>query len=209
MILYNTLMGICAATILLICSRAVQVTGPGETIARGYGVALLILGAPLTFLAGAMVVTWPLTANPPINIAFGEPCLMLGVLALAGGVVVTRTTLGFDDLGPVLWIVGAVGVMLAVIAVAILRFNLVGDAPAAEPITGRVKGWENTTFGLVYLVAAAGCLLTPWITKHWARTAVRYSWLVAGIFFLAFSALNYYTHIGMLINLETGTNHRW
>lgn len=209
MILYNTLMGICAATILLLCARAVQLTGPGEAVGRGYGIALLILGAPLTFLSGAMVVTWPLTANPPINIAFGEPCLMLGVLALAGGVVFTRTTLGFDDLGPVLWIVAAVGLMLAVIAVAILRFDLVGDAPAAEPITGRAQGWENTTFGVVYLVAAIGCLLTPLISRPWARTTVRYSWLVAGVFFLAFSALNYYTHIGLLINLETGSNHRW
>jgi len=32
---------------------------------------------------------------------------------------------------------------------------------------------------------------------------------IAGVLFLGFGALNYYTHIGLLVNLEQGTRFLW
>lgn len=215
MVLYNTLMGVCAGTIMLLVANFLRKASTGR-LANPlplYGPALLALGVPLTLLSLHMALTWPLTVNPPINIAFAEPSLMLGVLATLGGGYLTKLSLMTNDhalkindqwLAPVKWVVFSLGLVLVSIALAIFSFNLVGDAPPQEPITGQVTGWENVTFGLVYLIAAAGCLITPWVKV--AENALTtfmavFWWRLSGIFFLLFSALNYYTHIGLLTRL--------
>lgn len=219
MILYNTLMGFCAGLVMIVAADAVKKLrshrGDSETATaefHGHAAALAVLGVPLTVLSGAMALTWPLTVNPPINIAFAEPSLILGVMALVGAGVLARMSRRAEfeiNTTPVTWVIAAVGVMLAAIAVAIWRFNLVGDAPPQEPITGQVHGWENFTFGAVYMIAAVGCVAAlRWDTKVGSRI-VYTCWTVAGLFFLLFSVLNYYTHIGLLINLNTGTEYRW
>jgi Protein of unknown function (DUF981) len=210
MILYNTLMGICAALILLISADVLKKFHLGSSL-TGHGAALLVTGIPLTILSLTMAITWPLNVNPPINIAFAEPNVLLGSLAIIGGVGLIRGYQLRPDfhLQPILWTISGVGLVLTAISAAIFRFNLVGDAPAAEPITGQIHGWENTTFGIIYLLAAIGCLLTPLVENFWAYKLVRISWITTGVFFLLFSALNYYTHIGLLTNLGTGSNYQW
>lgn len=221
MILYNTLMGVCAGGILLLIARLVQRLAHGYTRTYGStGLALMLFGVPLTFLSGLMAVTWPLTVNPPINIAFAEPALLLGLLAIAAGSVIVRVNRLEGDgevlipsrLDPIRWVVFVVGLVLASVASAILSYDLVGDAPPQEPITGQFTGWENTFFGVIYALAALGCLLTPWVSLTRYRLVTRvtvWSWYLAGAAFLLFSVLNYRTHIGLLINLERGTNYRW
>ncbi|GAA3048146.1 hypothetical protein GCM10010464_10480 [Pseudonocardia yunnanensis] len=54
------------------------------------GIILIIAGAPLTVLSAVAAITWPLTVNPPINVAFFEPTLMLGVLAIAAATALLR-----------------------------------------------------------------------------------------------------------------------
>lgn len=219
MILYNTLMGVCAGGGLILVAQMLRRVSQGKSVRADTGPALLALGVPLTVLAGAMTLTWPLTVNPPINIAFGEPALMLGVLMVLAGVILTRYSTGdkemstpkLDRLGPVAWVVFFVGLILLSIASAIASYDLVGDAPPNEPITGQFTGWENTFFFLVYLSAAVGCLLTPWLrsTDHFINRLVVATWMMSGIAFLVFSVLNYRTHIGLLINIERGTDHEW
>lgn len=219
MILYNTLMGVCAGGGMILVAELLRTLTTGRTIRAGTGPALLVFGIPLTVLAGAMTLTWPLTVNPPINIAFGEPSLMLGILMVLAGVVLTRYSMGskevwaprLDALGPIKWVVFYVGLILLSTSSAIFSYNLVGDAPPNEPITGQFTGWENTFFGLIYLVAAVGCLLTPWLkTKpHIINALVFGTWMESGLAFLLFSVLNYRTHIGLLINIERGTNYEW
>lgn len=207
MILYNTLMGWSAALILLMLAGMLRRYATGaRLVPTGTAVTLVVTGAALTFLSGLMAVTWPLTVNRPINIAFAEPCLVLGLFAFVGGLVALTQPHRLDEGTRTLELaIGAVGLPLLFIAAAVFRFNLVGDAPDVEPITGQIKGWENTTFGLVYLTAAVACFLTAarrYVAAAWAFTVV-------GVFFLAFSSLNYYTHIGMLVNLGTGSEYRW
>lgn len=219
MILYNTLMGFCAGLIMIVAADAAgklrqAVSGP-EGLFRpfnGHAAALAVLGAPLTVLSAAMALTWPLTVNPPINIAFAEPSLLLGIMALVGAAVLARLSGNgsFEiKVTPVTWVIAGTGAMLAAIAIAIWRFNLVGDAPPQEPITGQIHGWENFTFGAVYMIAAIGCLVSPLWWRLPFNHIMRICWIVAGLFFLLFSILNYYTHIGLLINLNTGTEYRW
>lgn len=221
MILYNTLMGVLAGLGLIFTAQLVKMVFAGTGIrgkTGGYAAALLTLGIPLTFLSGLMATTWPLTANPPINIAFAEPCLMLGILMTVAGAVLWKLSAAGSgvqfEAAPTAWIVFALGLMLATIASAIFSYNLVGDAPPQEPITGQFTGWENTAFGLTYLAAALGCLLVPWVgnVNKFKRTVtfiVYWAWTLSGVAFLLFSILNYRTHIGLILNLETGTNYKW
>lgn len=220
MVLYNTLMGVCAGAIMLLVGNLVHRSATGR-LAPGpaplHGPALLALGVPLTALSLHMALTWPLNVNPPINIAFAEPCLVLGVLAtIAGGFLTVLSGRSFtvEDkvLAPVRWVVFAVGLVLASTASAILSYDLVGDAPPQEPITGQFAGWENTFFFAIYALAALGCLLAPWVSIARLTVATRvavWAWELSGLAFLLFSVLNYRTHIGLLINLERGTSYRW
>lgn len=218
MILYNTLMGVCAGGGMILVAQLLRTWSKEATIGLGYGPALLVLGVPLTVLAGAMTLTWPLTVNPPINIAFGEPALMLGVLMTLAGAMLThlfaKGTNGRIDAEahkPLQWVVFFVGLILLSITSAIASYDLVGDAPPNEPITGQFTGWENTFFFSIYLLAALGCLLTPWLKPTWAfiNRLVFWFWMMSGVAFLLFSVLNYRTHIGLLINIERGTDYEW
>ncbi|WP_396888550.1 DUF981 family protein [Micromonospora craniellae] len=168
----------------------------------------LMLGVILTGLGGAMSVTHPLTANPPVNILFGEPCLWLGVLLLGAGLHLSRSQhLSAGAIKAASPVVFGVGLILAFCAAAIARFELIGAAPVEEPITGLLHAYpvvENTFFVLLYALSAAGALAFPWLLSRagdLAWTIMKWSWSIAGLGFLIFSALNFYTHIGMMVNL--------
>lgn len=210
MIIYNTLMGWSAGVIVLMFGLTVRrVARHRPTLVQvgtGPAVMLTVNGAILTFLSALMATTWPLTVNPPINIAFAEPCLVLGLFALVGGIrALVQPSFEIRDLRTLELGVGAVGLPLLAIALAVFRFDLVGDAPDIEPITGQFKGWENTTFGLVYLASAIGCFLVA----ARRRMVAAWTFLAVGTFFLLFASLNYYTHIGLLVNIGTGSEYRW
>lgn len=234
MILYNTLMGVCAGlALILVPVLARKLYRRQPVAAEGWALTFGILGLILTFLSAAMAVTWPLNANPPINILFSEPNVVLGVLLLAASFFLWRQRDTITELAssnkrsadaaelhlervlmPVSWLVFALGLVLASCAAAIFRFILVGGAPAEEPITGLLhdQPWiENTFFGVLYSLSALGALLAPFAVK--GRKAVRmvmgYAWVIAGICFLLFSVMNYYTHIGLLVNLLEGKNYEF
>lgn len=225
MILYNTMIGVLAGAGMITSARLLTIVaalscGPvsmedadlNRGRLNGLSVVMLVLGVPLTLLAGLMTVTWPLKANPPVNIAFGEPALLLGLLLTGAGFALHHMRSGNHsyDVTPALYLVAVAGLILVAVSSAVFSYNLIGDAPRAEPITGQFTGWENTTFGVVYLLAGVGCLAAPWaLASRWARRVTYWSFMLAGVFFLAFSVLNYRTHIGLLVNLERGTSYRW
>jgi hypothetical protein len=230
--MYNTLMGVCAGLALVLLALLGKKLTRREVIApEGWALAFGIVGVVLTFLSGLMAVTWPLTVNPPLNILFAEPSLMLGVMLIAASIFLAKqktavNALASTDkkvaaeadiylrrvLAPVSWIIFGVGLILAFSTIAIFRFTIVGSAPAAEPISGLLHDYpliENTFFGILYGLPTVGALLTPLaLRKPRSRlpAIVGYSWAIAGVSFLLFSALNYYTHSGMLINMLRGTN---
>jgi uncharacterized membrane protein len=220
MILYNTLMGVSAGLALILVPLLARALYQRKQIAtEGWALTFGILGAALTFLSGAMAVTWPLTANPPINIIFSEPNLVLGLLLLAAAFFLWRKRDTKLDvayltrvLKPVSWLLGALGLVLLACTFAIVRFNLVGSAPAQEPITGLLHDYpvvENTFFALLYGLSAVATLLAPVAVykpeSKWARV-MGICMVTAGVLFLLFSVMNYYTHIGLLVNLQNGTN---
>lgn len=228
MIIYNTVMGVCAGVALILGAellRRYTVPAPIGTPdpaalpldKRLWAAVFAVLGVVLAGLGMMMSTRWPLTVNPPVNILFGEPSLLFGVMLCAAAAYLWRTADQQDrpaDLTPVGVLVFAVGLILAACAVAIARFGFVGAAPEAEPISGRLHAWpwlENTFFAILYGMPAAGALAAPFTRLRDGRLTqlVRWAWTVSGVVFLLFSALNYYTHIGLLWNLHTGSTYRW
>src|ERR1700754_1063526 len=128
MTIYNTLVGVCAGLVLLTVADAVR--RYPHVVFPGHSIALLITGGPLTVLSVVGALTWPLTVKPPINIAFFEPSVMLGFLALVGAAsLLHRGDTPFElativRIRPALWIVFAIGLMLISIASAIFSYNL-------------------------------------------------------------------------------------
>ena len=233
-VMFNTVMGVFAGLALLLVPRywaALRgdhlplriVTHPAEGTA--WAAAFGILGILLTGLGSVMTVTHPVApAKPYITNILGDSSLMLGVILLAAAWHLGRrddTARDAARLQTILtllnWIICALGVVLLWCTLAILRLDVISSAPIEEPITGllhRYPAVENTFFALVlYGPAALGCLIFPaaikaqhrntWLTLYWC-------WTISGFGFATFSAMNFYTHTGMLTNTaDPGPDLRW
>lgn len=196
------------------------------------GLLLLVLGLHTT-------VTWPFGGDgfEYANIAFGQPAAGFGALLVFAAVYLWRHRALFaaandtDDaadadaeaaanraalrsLKPVSIFVGALGLAMGVLAITFVRFQL-GAAPPEEPISGRfghLPLLEALFLGGLWGIVAIGALLfaVAQLTDRaslllWAARA----WMVGGVVFLLFGAMNFYTHIGMYFNIAHGTSYLW
>lgn len=229
MVVYNELVAVTAGAGLLGFAWFLALIVRRERIeSEGWAAFFGLTGALLLVLGLHTTVTWPFGGEgfEYANIAFGQPAAGFGALLLFAAVYLWRHRPLFDGdleeasaralaaLRPVSIFVGALGLGMAVLAVTFVRFQL-GAAPPEEPISGRfghLPILEALFLGGLWGVVAVGALLfaigllaqrprlLPW--------AVR-AWVVGGIVFLLFGALNFYTHIGMYYNLAHGTMHKW
>ena len=233
MIMYNTLIGVAAGTAMLLVPRYwAAVRGehiamrlvPDRVDAGGWAAAFGVLGLLLTGLGFTMTVTHPLAeAKPYIDTIFGEPALLLGALLLGAAWRISQNGQraidreGLDAmLAPAGIIVFILGLVLTWCTLAILRFNVIGSAPAEEPITGLLHNYpmvENVFFAAVlYGPAALGCFMFPFAARparRWPWLILYWTWTVSGIGFALFSAMNFYTHTGMIVNLTHDAGYRW
>lgn len=229
MVVYNELVAVAAGAGLigvavflrtLLGNRAID----SEAWAAFFGVTGLIL-----FVLGIhTTLTWPFGGAPfeYANIAFGQPAAAFGALLLFATIYLWRNRIARDidgavasvpsaaTLKPIAIFVGALGLSMGVLAITFVRFQL-GAAPPEEPISGRVGHlpWIEALFlGGLWGVVALGCLLFTlalWFEKPRLLPWVVRCWLVGGVAFLLFGAMNFYTHIGMYYNLHHGTNYLW
>ncbi len=229
MIVYNELVAITAgaglvgfAWFLADLIRSKRIDSEGWAAFFGLtGLLLLALGLHTT-------VTWPFGGGgfEYANIAFGQPAAGFGALLLlaavylwrnrtlfAGDVEAARTS-ALAALKPISIFVGALGLAMAALAVTFVRFQL-GAAPPEEPISGRFGHLpiiEALFLGGLWGVVAVGALLfaIALLTNRpqLLRWVVR-AWVVGGVVFLLFGAMNFYTHIGMYDNIANGTMHKW
>lgn len=185
------------------------------------GVLLLVTGLHTT-------LTWPFGGDgfEYANIAFGQPAAGFGALLTfaavylwrhreryaADAVAAAKATL--SALKPVSIFVGTIGLAMGVLAITFVRFQL-GAAPPEEPISGRVGHLpiiEALFLGGLWGIIAVGALLFAWALltdrPQLLRWAVR-AWVVGGVVLLLFGVMNFYTHIGMYVNIAEGTNYQW
>lgn len=186
------------------------------------GLLLLVTGLHTT-------LTWPFGGDgfEYANIAFGQPAAAFGALLLLAAVYLWRhrAYLTGEDvetenaglvaaMKPAAIFVGALGLSMAVLAITFVRFQL-GAAPEVEPISGRVGHIpiiEALFLGGLWGVVAVGAILFAialWTDRpHLLKVAV-WAWLIGGVVFLLFGAMNFYTHIGMYYNISEGTMIKW
>lgn len=223
MILYNTIVGLAAGVGLVLVTKLLKQFINGERVQpEGFALAFGITGFIQTILGLAISIMWPYTKVLHANIMMGEPALAFGVLLAAASLFMWRKREVFNDLGagndksaeasayiagvlqPVsLWVFAA-GLMMASLTIAILYYQL-GHAPPQEPISGYFSdSWVEPVFlAFVWGLISLGALLLPSSIVNWNRklvTVVRYCWTVAGVLLMLFSAMNYFTHIGLLMN---------
>jgi hypothetical protein len=92
-------------------------------------------------------------------------------------------------------------------AKAVIRRNTeeAGHSPPPEPIRGYfADSWVEPVFlGSLWVLNALGALLSPLPLVKWNRRVVGvalFCWSAGGLLLVFFSAMNYFVHIGLLIN---------
>ncbi|ADU49205.1 DUF981 family protein [Intrasporangium calvum] len=229
MVVYNELVGITAGAGLLGFAWFITHLLRGKRIdSEGWAAFFGPTGLLLLALGLHTTVTWPFGGGgfEYANIAFGQPAAGFGALLLFAAVYLWRqravfagdideaNTAALAAFKPVSIFVGALGLAMAVLAVAFVRFQL-GAAPPEEPISGRfghLPLLEALFLGGLWGIVALGALLfaIALLTDRpqLLRWAVR-AWTIGGVVFLLFGAMNFYTHIGMYYNLAHGTMYKW
>lgn len=222
---YNTIMAVAvgAALIGLVMLGRQLLTSPQEVEADGWALTFGILGGILTATGLHMTLTWPLAAGgfPFDNIIFGETSLGFGVLLLGAalylwkrGAAALATSKPVETLArvaqPITVFVGGLGLSLLAIAVAGIKYQLFA-APPQEPISGEFADYPlveaifmSGLIGIVGLGALAFAVLVNRLRSTgtagvWARVT-GWLWTVSGALFLLFGAMNFFTHIGLIVN---------
>lgn len=197
---------------------------------EGWAIGFAIPGFILTLTGAHMTLTWPLSkiGFPFDDIIFGEPSLAFGVMMLAAALLLWRKSAEYTKQGinmndtatvstllrkelpyllkPLSYFAAAMGLALISIACAGIGFQLFA-APHEEPISGMFADypWVEAIFmsGLI-AITGVGAVLLPLILKDKPNqsvvAAVKYCWKAAGIVFVLFGVMNYFTHIGLIMN---------
>ncbi|WP_026413273.1 DUF981 family protein [Actinomadura oligospora] len=216
---YNTIMAVAAgAGLLLVVGLARRLLSPHRVEPAGWALAFTALGLVLTLTGLHMTLTWPLAGQgfPFDNVIFGEPSLAFGVMLLVAALFLWKRGEAVNEApdrpelvarlaGPLSIFVFGMGLACFGIAAAGWKYQLFA-APPQEPISGQFadQKWLEATFisGL-YVLVGIGAVLFPFALRTpsgWIVKVIGVVWTVAGVLFLLFGALNYFTHIGLIIN---------
>lgn len=217
---YNTVMAVAAgAGLLMVVALLRRITsGTGELEPAGWALGFGVVGTILTLTGLHMTLTWPLAPGGFAfdNIIFGEPALAFGVMLLAaalylwkrGGSLTTAVDRGAHLTklaGPVSVFVFGMGLACFAIAVAGVRYQLFA-APPEEPISGAFADYplvEAIFISGLYALVGVGAVCGPLALRSRSRalfTVAGVTWGLAGLAFLLFGALNFFTHIGLIVN---------
>ncbi|MNJ51071.1 hypothetical protein D3C77_463650 [compost metagenome] len=227
---YNTIMSVATGVALLMLIRFSQHLTRGDRISlEGWSIGFAIPGFILTLTGGVMTLTWPLSkiGFPFDDIIFGEPTLAFGVMLLGGSILIwrrsnqqSRSEHGekeskkqsellvsqlIEMIRPLSYFAAAMGLALISIAIAGVYYQLFA-APPEEPISGRFADYpmlEASFISGLYALTGIGAILLPFSlhTRNPMVTRIMgICWRITGVLFVLFGALNYFTHIGLIIN---------
>lgn len=225
---YNTIMSVAAgAGLLTIVWLGLSLRSRQEAFnADGWAIALAAPGVVLFTTGLHMTLTWPFAKYFPFdNIIFGEPSLGFGVLLLLAALYLWRRRVKLEDAEspgaeiartarPLSIFVIGIGLSLIAIFFAGIVFQLFA-APPEEPISGAFSAypWIEATFmSTLFALVGVGAVLFPFTLRAMERGGaisvlqwiVGVAWTLAGIAFLLFGALNFFTHIGLITNTMSG-----
>ena len=137
-----------------------------------------------------------------------------GAGSAASGAGVPGSGLGTDRrehirqlVAPISVFVFALGLACFAIAAAGWTYTLFA-APPEEPISGEFAEYplvEATFISGLYVLTGIGAVLLPFALRRFSRPLVvigGVAWGLAGIAFTLFGALNFFTHIGLIVNTQ-------
>jgi len=220
---YNTIMAVAAgAGLMSLVSFARALRRESDILLESWAIAFAVPGFILAVTGIHMTLTWPMAKYFPYdNIIFGEPSFGFGVLLLAAAFYLWKrapTIRASDDIArylartvrPVSLFIFGLGLALGAIAMAGLVFQLFA-APPQEPISGRFADypWVEAIFmsGMFGFVGI-GAVLFPFALRNFSAASqpnglervVGFVWWLSGLGFFLFGALNFFTHIGLIIH---------
>ncbi len=218
---YNTVMAVAAGAgliMLVLFGRELR-KDPKKVIPEAWALGFGVVGVILSATGLHMTLTWPLAVDFPFdNIIFGEPSLAFGILLLAAALYLWRrgaATLERDGAvehmartsRPVSVFIGGMGLGLFAIAIAGVTYQLFA-APPEEPISGAFAEYplvEALFVSGLYALVGLGSVLFPFALNGTdrpsrVRSVIGWSWGIAGVVFLLFGAMNFFTHIGLIVN---------
>ena len=229
MVVYNELIAITAGAGLLgFAGFLTQILRNKRIESEGWAGFLGASGLVLFVLGLHTTVTWPYGGDgfEYANIAFGQPAVAFGALLLLASIYLWRHRELFNGdvevanatvlaaMKPAGILVGTIGLGMAVLAISFVRYQL-GAAPPEEPISGRfghLPILEALFLGGLWGIVAIGALLFAvalWTDRPQLLRWAVWAWVIGGVVFLLFGAMNFYTHIGMYHNISHGTSYKW
>ncbi|WP_374118716.1 DUF981 family protein [Streptomyces sp. 8L] len=217
--LYNTIMSLAVGVgLLLVVALGYQLSSKKPIVTDGWALAFGALGLILFATGLDMTLTWPLAGQgfPFDNVIFGEPSLAFGSLLLAGALFLWKRGATLEDAekrgitieqlaGPISLFVFGLGLACWSIAAAGWKYMLF-SAPPEEPISGEFANHpllEASFISMLYVLIGIGALLFPLALRKragWSVIVTAIAWIIGGLAFLIFGALNYFTHIGLIVN---------
>jgi uncharacterized membrane protein len=220
---YNTIMSVAAgAALIMLVYFAREIIKGGDVIPDAWAIGFAVPGSILTATGIHMTLTWPMAKYFPFdNIIFGETSLAFGVLLLAAAVYLWKRGGSILESGdaarylarlsqPVSVFIFGMGLGLFAIAAAGIVYQLFA-APPEEPLTGAFAAypWVEATFmSAMFGVVGLGAVLFPFAVRSAAggtlsaglNQIIGWAWTLTGLGFLLFGALNFFTHIGLIVN---------
>ncbi|WP_066071615.1 DUF981 family protein [Neobacillus soli] len=197
---------------------------------EGWAIGFGIPGFILTITGTHMILTWPLSkiGFPFDDIIFGEPSLAFGIMLIAISILLWRKSnlyirqgINMNDskivsstlnkelpylIKPLSYFAAAMGLALISIAFAGIKYQLFA-APPQEPISGAFADYpmlEATFISGLYAITGIGAVLLPFSLNKNANPnyakVIKFLWTIAGIIFVVFGVMNYFTHIGLIVN---------
>lgn len=164
----------------------------------------IIFGEPIlaygVILLTASALLWRTSKRWAADPSAGEPSRQSK--ATVGGELFVASL--SDALQPLSVFVFATGLMLIALAFAGVRFKLFA-APPSEPISGVASGHpyiEATFISTLYALMGVGAILFPFFLRTLSQRLAKMigiAWLIPGVIWLVFAAMNYYTHVGSLV----------
>ena len=218
---YNTVMSVAAgAGLLTLVSLGRALLRKEPFNADGWALGFAVPGAILALTGAHMSLTWPLAAYFPFdNVIFGETSLAFGALLLAAAFYLWKRRVALEDeeepavllaqaARPLAPFICGMGLALLAIACAGVAFKLFA-APAEEPISGAFADYpwiEAIAMSGLFALVGLGAALFPFAFGKARFEPTRMQrlvgavWSLSGLGFLLFGALNFFTHIGLIVH---------
>lgn len=225
---YNTIMSVAAGAALISLvyfGRELMrhKNGHLESVhLESWALAFAVPGFILTVTGIHMTLTWPFAKYFPFdNIIFGETSFGFGVLLLGAAFYLWKRASMITASGdparylaqvakPLSLFIFGLGLALLAIAAAGLVFQLFA-APPEEPISGAFAAypWIEATFmSCLFGIVGVGSVLFPFALRDFATGArisvvqwiIGWVWGLGGLAFFLFGALNFFTHIGLIVH---------